>query len=248
PSLLTLPPDIRLRIYTPLLTSPHSLKGPTARQSSPEKPLYNIHTAILRVNKQINTEARHVFFGMNVFSLSAMPPVQEVEDEEEDGSGAFEPPLQLKDLALVRRLEIDLVYAGPRTGAERYIQNLSFVLGAVKSSLIALRIAGDSRAHATQDGCAGLGGMGGGDGMEEGGMDVKTYLRGFLAASSSPRFLDALAALHTKTIALGFDFEDVCFRLSVEKDVLAKGWLVWIVGQVLVARTEIGIRDALGEL
>ena len=248
PFLGILPPCLRLQIYTHLLTTPVPIKGPTARQFQSET--YNIHTSILRVSKQIHAEARHVFFGRNTFYINSLSPLS---DSDEVGSGAFEPPLQLKDLALVRHLEVDLLYY-PETlrttvgwegkgwqpvcpAAERYITSLSFLLGAVKESLISLKLAADVRSctsSSTSD--------------DEDALDVKKFLTGFHTASSNWRFQEAFSALSVKNVELRFDFAESCFDFVVEKEVLLESNLVHVAGQVLVARSEIRMRRALEEL
>ena len=119
PFLDTLPPELRLRVYSHLLVASVPIKGPPARSPTTR---YNLSTAILRVNKQINAEARSAFFGRNTFYITSLPSTRSSstakgegvgEEEEEEGSGAFSPPLQLPDLPLVRHLEIDPLFPPP---------------------------------------------------------------------------------------------------------------------------------------
>jgi hypothetical protein len=60
PALLDLPPELRLEVYRHLLTLPAA-----SRCSSREKP--TISLSILRVNRQINSEASPVFYTRNMF-------------------------------------------------------------------------------------------------------------------------------------------------------------------------------------
>jgi hypothetical protein len=251
PFLDILPPEIRLRIYTSLLTSPVPIKGPWSRRFQQEK--YNIHTAILRTNKQIYSEARHVFFGRNTFSLNALPPLppptqdNDEEEEEEMGSGAFEPPLQLKDLNLVRHLEIDLLYYPTRTptrqregvreikciGAERYITSLSYVLSTSSHSLKSLKLVADVRPHLPSPTST---------------FDMKPYLTGFLAADDSARFKTALSALTMANVGLRFDFLDMLFEFETSRKLVERASLVYLAGQVVLKRGEIGLKGMLEEL
>ena len=165
PFLDILPPELRLHIYTHLLVAPTSIKGPVARHETK----YDLHTAILRTNKQIYHEARSVFFGKNTFYITSIPPTPSSKDaiddqqQEEEGSGAFEPPLQLTDLPLVRHLEVDLLYYPTSmttsldsrdgiwkpvcTGADRYTTSLAYLLSTVSPSLLSLKICADTRRY-----------------------------------------------------------------------------------------------------
>ncbi|KAL6153288.1 hypothetical protein ACJBU6_08441 [Exserohilum turcicum] len=167
PFLDVLPPELRLHIYSHLLVASSPLKGPVARQDTS----YDLHTAILRTNKQIYHEARSIFFGRNTFYITSIPPSrpstgsdEDAEDhDEEEGSGAFEPPLQLRDLPLVRHLQVDLLYY-PKSmhtirdrrsgiwipvcvGAQRYSTSLSFLLSAVETRLLSLKLCADTRRY-----------------------------------------------------------------------------------------------------
>lgn len=244
PFLDILPPEVRLHIYTHLLVTPLPIKGPLSRELQSEK--YNLHTSILRTNKQIHTEARPVFFSRNIFSIRSVPSADPCSDEE--GSGAFEPPLQLKDLPLIRHLELDLLYY-PRSlrtaagkdglgwhplspGANRYVTSLSFVLGAVKASLVSLKLAADVRPYTP----------------EENALDVRKFLTGFHVADQSRRFKDALAALAVDDVALRYDFSESYFDFVAKRSVLVEDSFVHLAGQVLLARSEIQLRVALEEL
>lgn len=246
PFLSILPPELRLRIYTQLLVAPKPLKGPGARQAQEEK--YDIHTAIMRTSKQVFSEARHVFFGRNTFSISSILP----QDDSDDASGAFEPPLQLKDLSLIRHLEVDLLYY-PRMlrreskrggcgwqpvshGAERYIICLSFLLDGVKDTLRTLRIGADVRPYtnSTKD--------------EDNVFDVTKFLTGFQYADQTPRFKHAIATLPVKQLQLRFDFSETYFDFKVEKEVLNRWSLMYLAGQLAIKKSEIELRGLLEEL
>jgi hypothetical protein len=267
PFLDILPAELRLRIYTQLLVTPEPLKGPIARQSTK----YNLHTAILRINKQIYSEARPVFLGKNTFYITSVSPTSSsnlTEEEGEEGSGAFEPPLQLADLPLIRHLQIDMLYypkilrtiTDRRTGAwrpicvsaERYIISLSYLLGAVQSSLLSLTLCADMRRYVKGREVAGEGDDEKEDEDEDEDEDseinVKKMLTGFYVADGSSRFRKALKGLGVGTVGLRFDFLEACFDFSVEQEVLYQQSLVDLVGQVLMVRSEIALKSAMWEL
>ncbi|KAH7075958.1 hypothetical protein BKA63DRAFT_443256 [Paraphoma chrysanthemicola] len=261
--LLSIPPEIRSQIYTYLLTSPLPLKGPNTRKYTGEK--YDIHTSILRTSQQLHAEARHVFFGRNTFHITSLPhqnPSPETDDDDQ-GSGAFEPPLQLKDLPLVRSLQLDLVYWPRRLrthtgsdglgwrplsiGAERYVSSLSFVLGAVKESLVRLKFVGDVRPYMYQD--VAMGEVDGKDAADEDeGLDVKKMLTGFHVADTNARFRSALGEVKVAEVGMRCEFLDSYFEFGVEKDVVLRSGLVYLIGQVLIARSEARMNAVLREL
>ncbi len=160
-----LPIELRLSIYSHLLISATPIKGTLARES--EK--YIIHTTILRLNHQIYAEALPIFLGKNVFHITSIPSTPTADDpDSENGYSAFEPPLQLAHLPLIRHLEVDLLYYShhalqtvpdpvhggwmPRCrGAERYVTSLSYLLDGVKE-LKTLRICADTRRYEECDG------------------------------------------------------------------------------------------------
>ncbi|KAJ4369203.1 hypothetical protein N0V83_006288 [Neocucurbitaria cava] len=212
---LNLSTELRINIYEHLLVSQIPLKGRTARLD--EK--YDLHTSILRVNKQIHDEARSVFFGRNTFYLTSMPPLrpwkiydyEKEEIREEEGSGAFEPPLQLKDLPHVRHLHIDLLYY-PKT---------------TRSST--------AKSYEYAD-------------EEEQPLDFEALHLGFKAADASPFFASALSALSVRDISCNFDFADSYFAFQVAKDELSSRSLGFLLRQVSVARSEIRLKALLKEL
>ena len=273
PFLDILPAELRLRIYSQLLVASEPLRGPVARQNDK----YDLDTAILRTNKQVYDEARSVFLGKNTFYITSVPPTTtsnpssspDCKDKhEEDGSGALEPPLQLVDLPLVRHLEIDLLYH-PNTlytitdsktggwrpmcvGGERYITSLSYLLNAVESTLLTLKICADTRrhiasppqTHPTEDEVEN-------DDEkeeEEEELDIHKLLTGPYIADGSPRFKKALQGLDIERVGLHFDFPESSFDFVMEKEVLARQSLVDLTGQVLMARSGMGLESVLGEL
>ncbi|KAL5115993.1 hypothetical protein ACEQ8H_006110 [Pleosporales sp. CAS-2024a] len=246
PFLSILPPELRLRIYTQLLVASTPLKGQHARRSQNEN--YGLHTAIMRTNKEIYSETRHVFFGSNTFSVSSLPPT----DNSGEGSGAFEPPLQLKDLHLIRHVEIDLLYyarilkTATRSGgsgwqptchgAGRYLLSMSYVLDGVKDSLRSLHIKADVRPYVDAT-------------DEEGGLlDMSRFITGFNAADASLRFKQAIASLPTKQIQLRFDFTETFFDFKVERDVLSRWSWVYLAGQVALRKSEIELKEVMKDL
>jgi hypothetical protein len=251
PFLDILPPELRTHIYTHLLTTPHPLKGLTARGQM----TYGIHTAILRTNKQIYSEARHVFFGRNTFSVSSVPLTPSAESSESSessesplGTGAFEPPLQLKDLSLVRHLSIDLLYpnAANDTGAQRYITNISYLLShlspaTVKSLTITADTASTSLLNESECPSTTIS-------AHEPPLNIRTFLLPFHFADLTPRFACAIAALKIETLAMRFEFADMVFDFQVPRDVAGRGGLVGFAGRVLVKRGEIALRGVWEEL
>jgi hypothetical protein len=236
-----LPPDLRLHIYTHLLVSSTPIKGPVARLHQAET--YSIDTAILRTNKQIHDEARTVFLSRNTFSINSLP--QPIDHDDDDGNGAFEPPLQLADLRLIRHLHVDLLYY-PNVlktakgkdrlgwkpmclGAERYINSLSFLLSFTKESLLSLKLKADVRPYtpANQD------------------FDIKQFLTGFHVVDQSLRFKQALMV---PEVSLRFDFADVYFDFVVERERMLRGSLVQLAGLVVMKRSEIGLEGVLEDL
>ncbi|KAI4646531.1 uncharacterized protein J4E79_010594 [Alternaria viburni] len=266
PFLDILPPELRLHIYTHLLVAPSSIKGSVARQDTK----YDLHTAILRTNKQIHHEARSVFFGKNTFYITSIPPTPSRKDaiddeqQEEEGSGAFEPPLQLTDLPLVRHLEVDLLYYPTSmttsldsrdgiwkpvcTGADRYTTSLSYLLSTVSPSLLSLKICADTRryvgsttgqdAHALSDKFK----------ADTERLQVQKLLTGFYMADSNTLFKKAMKDLLVRDITLHFDFPESYFDFVVGRERLCGQSLVELAGQVLAARTEIRFKAALQEV
>jgi hypothetical protein len=268
PFLDILPAELRLRIYTQLLVTPDPLKGRIARQDTK----YNLHTAILRTNKQIYSEARPVFLGKNTFYITFVSPTsssnltEEEGEEGEEGSGAFEPPLQLADLPLVRHLQVDMLYypkilrtiTDPRigawrplcVGAERYIISLSYLLGAVQSNLLSLALCADTRRYVEVRELTGEGENVDEDVDEDdyGEVNVKKMLIGFYVADGNSRFRKALRGLRVKTVGLHFDFPEAHFDFKVVSEVLHQQSLVDLMGQVLMVRSEILLKSAMWEL
>jgi hypothetical protein len=228
---LSLPPELRVRIYDLLLVRPIPIKGPHARRLASEK--LSIDTAILRTNRQINLEARHVFFGRNTFSVNALPPAPLLdEDADPDlGSGAIEPPLQLADLHLIRHLELDMLHCPPTRPsqekmhkapwtptsrpAQLYIASLSHLLAAAKPNLRSLTLVADTRPHSP---------------------DLRSFLTGFYYADQNARFKGAIG---TEKVGLRFEFADMEVRFEVEGRRVREASLTYFAGQVVVKKGEI---------
>ena len=269
PFLDVLPPELRLHIYSHLLVASTPLKGQLARQDKE----YDLHTAILRTNKQIHHEARSIFFGRNTFYITSIPPTRPVnhdphpDDDEEEGSGAFEPPLQLRDLPLVRHVEIDLLYypksmqtiRDRRTGvwkpvcvgAQRYSTSLSYLLSAVETSLLSLKLCADTRRYVdesklcnTSSSTATSSGFGSSNKEKGDRLELQRMLTGFYMADANPLFRKALARLDVANIALHFDFPESYFDFVVAKKVLCSQSLVELAGQVLGVRSNIRLEAA----
>ncbi|KAF1929410.1 uncharacterized protein M421DRAFT_19549, partial [Didymella exigua CBS 183.55] len=256
PFLDSLPPELRLRIYGYLLVSAQPLKGPIARQGM----RYNLDTKILCANKQIYAEARAVFFSKNTFYISSSsPPALSSSSSSLEGSGAFEPPLQAKDLPLIRHLEIDPLYyptqlttqPGPGgwkpvcPAAERYITTLTHVLSFVGRSLLSLSFKADTRPYAgfADDVFGALAGLD--DGAEET-LDVRKVLTGFHAIERNARFREAVRELEAvRTVAVSFFFPESDFHFVIEKGELCRHGLLFLASQTIFARSEIKIKALL---
>ncbi|EOA91049.1 uncharacterized protein SETTUDRAFT_54982, partial [Exserohilum turcica Et28A] len=258
PFLDVLPPELRLHIYSHLLVASSPLKGPVARQDTS----YDLHTAILRTNKQIYHEARSIFFGRNTFYITSIPPSrpstgsdEDAEDhDEEEGSGAFEPPLQLRDLPLVRHLQVDLLYY-PKSmhtirdrrsgiwipvcvGAQRYSTSLSFLLSAVETRLLSLKLCADTRRYIDESRVCGSSSSSSSN-NHTARLEAQQMLTGFYMADANPLFRKALARLHIADIALHFDFPESYFDFLILRSVLCQQNLVELAGQVLALRSHI---------
>jgi hypothetical protein len=251
-----LPPELRLRIYDYLLVASEPLKGINARRTTK----YGLDTKILRVNKQIYAEARNVLFGKNTFYVTAMPSQT---DDDVEGSGAFEPPLQVKDLPLIRHLEIDPLYypkklrTEPGVGgwrpicpaAERYVMNLTHLLNFVKSTLLSLRFTADTRPYASfSDEVFGAVSTDF-ESVDEDSLDVKRVLTGFHLVESNPRFNKTLSDMVAiRSIPVTFLFPESDFKFDVVKGELCKRGLLFLACQVVFARSEIKIKAMLDGL
>lgn len=261
PFLDTLPPELRLHVYSHLLVAPEPIKGPSARGTT----RYGLSTAILRVNRQINAEARSAFFGKNTFYITSVRGTRSPfsspnnpEEEEEEGTGAFSPPLQLHDLSLVRHLEIDPLFYPTRqpsssTGktacpaAQRYVLNLTYLLALVRPSLRSLRFTADARPYAGFENDE--------EDEEEGDVDgalnIPKLLTSFYVIEGHVRFRKAVADLASvKHIAVSFLFPESEFHFEVEKGELCRRGLLFLACQTVFARSEIGVRallEGLGE-
>jgi hypothetical protein len=270
PFLDLLPPELRLRIYEHLLVASTPLKGIVARRGSK----YGLSTSILRTNAQIYAEARAAFFSKNTFYISSLPPPVSTDDDIE-GSGAFEPPLQAKDLPLIRHLQIDPLYypknlttqPGAVGGwkpvcpaAERYIMNLTHVLTFVRSTLLSLSFRTDTRPYAgfSDDMFGVLAGELAGDSAAveddevlDDALDVKKMLTSFHVIEGNLRFRKAVRELEAvRSIAVSFNFPESDFNFQVEKAELCKRGLLFLASQTIFARSEIKIKamlDGMGD-
>lgn len=269
PFLDVLPPELRLNIYSHLLVASTPLKGQLARQDK----TYDLHTAILRTNRQIYYEARSVFFGKNTFYITSIPPTpsrtnsglgeEDADEDDVEGSGAFEPPLQLRDLPLVRHLEIDLLYypksmltvRDRRTGiwkpvcvgAQRYSTSLSYLLSAVETRLLSLKLCADTRRYMDSDHSSSSSSSSNTSTNtkdNDGRLETQRLLTGFYMADANPLFRKALARLHIADMALHFDFPESYFDFVVLKKVLCRQNLVELAGQVLHVRNDIRLKVA----
>lgn len=258
PFLDLLPPELRLRIYEHLLVAPVPLKGTVARRSSK----HNLSTSILRINKQIHAEARACFFSKNTFHISSLPPL-DTTDADTAGAGAFEPPLQARDLPLIRHLQIDPLYY-PKTlttfpgargwkpvcpAAERYIMNLTHVLSFVRSTLLSLAFTTDTRPYAGfSDEAFGVladEGDEGDEGLDDA-LDVKKILTSFHVIEGNVRFREAVREIRAvRSVAVSFYFPESDFCFQVEKTELWKRGLLFLASQTIFARSEIKIKAML---
>ena len=252
PFLDMLPLELRIRIYEYLLIANKPLKGVVSRRNV----RYGLCTKILRVNKQIYAEARSAFFGKNTFCITSLPSQS---DDDVEGSGAFEPPLQARDLPLIRHLEIDPLYypkklrTQPDAGgwkpicpaAERYIMNLTHVLTFVKSTLLSLGFKTDTRPYASfSDEVFGV--LSDGDENLDNSLDVKKVLTAFHVMEGNRRFNKAIAELAAiRYISVAFNFPESDFNYIVEKGDFCKRGLLTLACQTVFARSEIKITAML---
>ncbi|KAJ4994345.1 hypothetical protein SVAN01_00174 [Stagonosporopsis vannaccii] len=250
-----LPPELRLRIYDYLLVADQSLKGIVARRNT----RYGLDTRILRVNKQIHAEARNAFFGKNTFYITSLPSR---DDDDLEGSGAFEPPLQPRDLPLIRHLEVDPLFY-PKTlktepgvggwkpvcpAADRYIMNLTHLLGFVKSTLLSLSFTADTRRYASFSDEA-FGALASDDESLDDSLDVKKVLTAFHVIEKNVRFRNAVSDLvAVRSVAVAFLFPESDFNYKVEKLELCKRGLLLLACQTVFARSEIKIKAMLDGL
>lgn len=268
PFLDMLPPELRLRVYDHLLVAPVPVKGTTARRTT----RYGLSTAILRVNRQIHAEARSAFFGRNTFYITSVPgaPSTDADGDDEEGSGAFEPPLQIKDLALIRHLEIDpLFYPGKRSAqlgggkpacsaAERYVLNLTYLLTLVGSTLRSLSFTADARPYARfEDERCGAPSSSSDNHDEEdeteeepadadGALNIPKLLTSFHIIESHARFRKAVTDLSSvRSVSVSFLFPESEFHFDVEKGELCRRGLLFLACQTVFARSEIGIKALL---
>jgi hypothetical protein len=244
PFLDLLPPELRLQIYSYLLVASSPISGPHARRST----TYSLNTSLLRVNRQIHLEARTVFFGKNTFRITSVPSAGDDTD-----SGAFEPPLQPKDLPLIRHLEIDMLYyprqlateRGERLGwkpvcpaAERYVSSVTHLLGFVKTTLLGLRFVADARPYAGRE-----------EGEDGDALDVKKLLTAFHIAEGSVRFNKLLAGMPlVRHVPVSFLFPESYFSGTLGKEELAQKSLFFLACQVVFARSEMRIKALLETL
>ncbi|KZM19178.1 uncharacterized protein EKO05_0006422 [Ascochyta rabiei] len=256
PFLDMLPPELRLHIYDYLLVADEPLRGISARRTTK----HGLDTKIFRVNKRIYAEARSVFFGKNTFYITSMP--SQFGDDVE-GSGAFEPPLQVKDLPLIRHLTIDPLYypkklmTEPGVGggkpicpaAERYVMNLTHLLAFVKSTLLSLSFKADTRPYASfSDEVYGAFSPDD-ESSEEESLDVRKMLTGFHVIEGNRRFTKAMSELTAvRSIPVAFSFPESDFNFNVEKSELCKRGLLFLACQTVFARSEIKIKAMLGGL
>lgn len=265
PFLDMLPSELRLCVYEYLLVANEPLKGISARQQT----RYGLDTRILRVNKQIYAEARNAFFGKNTFYVTSLPSLT---DDDEEGSGAFEPPLQVKDLALIRHLEINPIYyprklrTEPCVGgwrpicpaAERYVMNLTYLLSFVKSTLLSLSFKADTQLYASfSDEALGTIVSEDDESSDETSLDVKKVLTAFHVIEGNLRFTKAVAELAAvRSVPVAFAFPESDFNYIVEKSELCKRGLLFLACQTVFARSEIRVKamldglsdDGLGEV
>lgn len=250
-----LPPELRLRIYDHLLVANKPMKGVISRRNT----RYGLDTKILRVNKQIYAEARNAFFGKNTFYVTSLPSQT---DDDAEGSGAFEPPLQCKDLPLIRHLEIDPLYypknlkTQPGVGgwkpvcpaAERYIMNLTHLLTLVKPTLLSLSFKADTRPYvSSSDEVSGT--LSSDDESLDDSLDVKKVLTAFHVIESNLRFTKAISDLAAvRNVSIAFNFPESDFNYNVEKGELCKRGLLFLACQTVFARSEIKIKAMLDGL
>ncbi|OSS50508.1 hypothetical protein B5807_04715 [Epicoccum nigrum] len=280
PFLDMLPPELRLRVYDHLLVASVPVKGTTARRNT----RYGLCTAILRVNRQIHAEARSAFYGRNTFYITSVPGActspssnddAEQEQHVEEGSGAFEPPLQAHDLPLLRHLQIDpLFYPGKPSAqsaagkpscpaAERYVLNLTYLLTLVGPTLRSLSFTADARPYARfgDEGCGVPSSRSPDDNSDnsededededeqegpDAPLNIPKLLTSFHIIEKHSRFLKAVADLASiRNLSVSFLFPESEFHFDVDKAELCRRGLLFLACQTVFARSEIGIQALL---
>ncbi|KAJ6193175.1 hypothetical protein J3E72DRAFT_433992 [Bipolaris maydis] len=102
-------------------------------------------------------------------------------------------------------------------GAQRYSTRLSYLLAAVETRLLSLKLCADTRRHlddtrASDNHHQSISSSNGKD--HDGRLETQRLLTGFYMAEANPLFCKALAQLHIANMALYFDFPESKMRLS----------------------------------
>ncbi|EMD85136.1 hypothetical protein COCC4DRAFT_155517, partial [Bipolaris maydis ATCC 48331] len=139
-----------------------------------------------------------------------------------------------RNLPLGRHLEIDLLYylrsmltvwdwwigiwKPVCVGAQRYSTRLSYLLAAVETRLLSLKLCADTRRHlddtrASDNHHQSISSSNGKD--HDGRLETQRLLTGFYMAEANPLFCKALAQLHIANMALYFDFPERYFDFVV---------------------------------
>ncbi|KAK1913468.1 hypothetical protein P3342_005404 [Pyrenophora teres f. teres] len=132
-------------------------------------------------------------------------------------------------------------------GAERYITSLSYLLGAVESTLLSLKLCADTRRYLDDTASD----RRNDDGNSKGTTDRLAFqkmLTGFYMADADALFRKTLAQLNVRDITLRFDFSEIYFDFTVMRQVLCQQSLVELAGQVLLMRNEIRTKAAMLDL
>jgi hypothetical protein len=235
-----LPPELRLQIYEYLVVANEPIRGRTSRGTRH----YGLSLAILSVNKQINAEAKSLFYGKNTFYISSTPKTR-TEDSVETQKGnerdvasslildRVDPPLPPSTFALLRHLTIDLIYY-PTTattsstcfwkpndpGCADYIASLIQLLQAVSPTLLSLSLTAEFRQE----------------------FRVRKCLISFYMLDRNYNFLSKLSALtlHSSNgmIPIGFEYPDCYYRTEVRKEVFEKKSLLLLACKVMFFQSQ----------
>ncbi|KAF2689616.1 hypothetical protein K458DRAFT_427746 [Lentithecium fluviatile CBS 122367] len=228
--LYSIPPELRLHIYSYLVLAAEPLRGQAARHHPT-----GLDLAILRTNRQIYEEANAVFLGKNEFYVTSLP----------DGKGRlghFEPEFLERDLGLVRHLTIDLVYRwmgrGGAEGVEEmwkpddpgaaaHIKSLTHLLRT--THLLTLHLTASPPSYFT----------------------AKQTLTSFFAADHSRPFAAALASLPAtssiRQIPVSFEFPDCYYRISVSPGAFVERSILLLACHVLFCQSQARIRMMMRE-
>ena len=264
----SLPPELRIYVYSYLVLATSPLQGQTARQQPT-----GLNLSILRTNRCIYEEAKAVFLAKNVFYISSLVAARDANEVlgAEEGERLFEPSFTQHELKAVRHLEIDPVYRSEDVGEEMVCVEYwrPADLGAAEySKFIPLSVPSrttrvnhstlnkhttnlpppkvKSLTHLLQTTTLRTLRL---TATPPPHLTTKQTLTSFFTANRSPSFAAALAS-HGPAIAkipIAFEFQDCYYRISVEPDALMHRSIMFLGCQVMFSRSQIRIQRMMRE-